>query len=80
MYKEKSSTWWSLMESRTSKLKTLPQGFCNLIHNLLSCPPSSASIERLFSTFGLIWTKLRNKMGVEKATKLVKINKFLNKK
>lgn len=47
---------------------------------LHSCPASSASIERIFSVFGLIWTKLRNKLGDEKVEKLVKIYKYLNLK
>ena len=33
----------------------------------------------LFSTFGNIWTKLRNKLGAEKTRKLVKIQYFLKK-
>ena len=34
-------------------------------------PASSAGIERVFSNFGLIQTKLMNIFGVEKAAKLV---------
>jgi hypothetical protein len=32
---------------------------------------SSVSIERVFSNFGLIQTKLRNRLGLQKAVKLV---------
>ncbi len=39
---------------------------------------TSASIERLFSTYGLVHTKLRNKLGNEKAGKLVFLYKALN--
>ena len=38
---------------------------------LLSCPPSSASIERVFSNFGVIHSKMRNRLGNKKAPKLV---------
>jgi hypothetical protein len=39
--------------------------------HLLSIPASSASIERIFSNFSFIHTKLRNRLGVQRATKLV---------
>ena len=38
---------------------------------LMSSPASSASIERVFSTFSLIHNKIRNRLGVQKASKLV---------
>ena len=38
---------------------------------LLSKPPSSASIERTFSSFGFIQSKLRNRLGHDTASKLV---------
>lgn len=79
MYKDNPSKWWRLMEKKTEKSSMLPHGFCKFMHNILNCPPSSSSIERVFSTFGHVWSKLRNKLGVEKASKLVKIYKFLNK-
>ena len=34
-------------------------------------PASSAAIERIFSNFGLIQTKLRNKLKIQKCGKLV---------
>ena len=45
--------------------------------NLHSCPSSSASLERWFSTFGFVWSKTRNRLGQEKAMKLVKIYRAL---
>ena len=78
LYKQQPAKWWSVMENRTVKANNLPSGFCNFFANLLTCPSSSASIERLFSIFGLVWTKLRNRLGIEKATKLVKIHRCLN--
>lgn len=38
----------------------------------------TAGIERLFSSFGLVHSKLRNKLGTEKAAKLVAIMRALN--
>lgn len=72
-----SSKWWKIMEKKTEKSTKLPRGFCDFFSNLLSCPASSASIERFFSTFGLVWSKLRNRLGIEKAMKLVKVYRFL---
>ena len=65
------------MERKTTKSNKLPSDFCRFFGSLLSCPPSSASIERLFSTFGIVWTKLRNRLGNEKAGKLVKVHRYL---
>jgi hypothetical protein len=44
---------------------------CQLAAKLLDLPSSSASIERIISNFGIIQTKLRNRLGIEKASKLV---------
>jgi len=54
-----SSKWWKIMEKSTKFF----------LH--LSCLASSASINVFFSTFGFVWSKLRN--WIEKATKLVKL-------
>lgn len=69
--------WWNLMKMKTSKMQTLPTDFCDFFIKLHSCPPSSASIERIFSTYGLVWNKIRNRLGAEKAEKLVKVYNFL---
>jgi hypothetical protein len=37
----------------------------------LEMPSSSAAIERIFSNFGMIQSKLRNRLGLVKAGKLV---------
>jgi len=79
-YANKPGVWWNLMSSRTAKAARLPSDFCSYFSSLLSIPPSSASLERIFSTFGLVWTKLRNRLGHETAAKLVKVHRFLNVK
>ena len=45
--------------------------FADLARRLMSSPASSVSIERVFSTFSLIHNKIRNRLGVQKASKLV---------
>jgi hypothetical protein len=47
---------------------------------LLGAVASSASVERIFSSFGLIHSKLRNRLGTEKAGKLVFLFKHYNNK
>ena len=37
----------------------------------MSMAASLAAVERVFSNFGLIQTKLRNRLGLSKAAKLV---------
>jgi len=44
---------------------------------LTNCPSSWASVERFFSTCGLVWSKLKNQLGMAKAKKLVKCHRFL---
>ena len=68
-----SAKWWNFMAIRTKKRNNLPSDFCKFNSNLLSCPASSAVIEQIFSTFGMVWSKLRNCLGPDKAVKLVKI-------
>jgi len=51
----------------------LPHNICGFTSNLCACPSSSASIECTFSTYGLLWSDIRNSLGAEKAEKLVKI-------
>ena len=46
--------------------------FEDLVQRLTTSPASSASIERVgFSTFSFIHNKIRNRLGVQKASKLV---------
>ena len=53
--------------------KLLYQLFYGLVYfcSVQEACASSASIERVFSTFGLVHSKLRNRLGIEKAAKLV---------
>jgi len=41
---------------------------------------SFTGVERVFSSFGLVHSKLRNRLGIEKAGILVFLIKFLNRK
>ena len=58
--------WW-----KGIRKSSVPKEFTDIALQLLNAPSSSASIERVFSSFGLIHTKVRNRLGNEKASKLV---------
>lgn len=66
--------WWKCQSDRISKdmLKAALQ--------VLGAKASSADVERVFSTFGLVQSQLRNRLGTEKSGKLVYMYKLLNPK
>ena len=66
------SVWWKSLGNKVDP------GMLDITSQLFSATASSAGIERLFSTFGLVHSKLRNKLGTEKAAKLVAIMRALN--
>ena len=59
------TVWWMSVE-RTDVVSPL---LCHVARKQLSMPASSAAIGRIFSNFGLIQTKLRNKLGMQKCAK-----------
>lgn len=73
--------WWTIMSKHAEKLGDQNfVDFCQFLAKLHGAPASSASIERIFSTFSHIWSKLRNKLGAQKVGKLVKIYRHFNRK
>jgi len=75
--------WWKLIKMKNEKREDenkLQADFFNFFISLHCCPASSGSIERIFSTLGLVWSNLRNKLGTEKAMKLVRIYRELRSK
>ena len=48
--------------------------------DIFTCPASSAGLERTFSRYGLIHTKLRNRLSNERCRKLVKVYRNLRDK
>ena len=55
---------------------TTVKEFSSMMIGIYSCPPSSAGIERLFSSMGLIHNKLRNKLTNERVNKLVHVYRY----
>jgi len=63
------ANWWRNLK-RSTKIPEI-QELADIMAHILSCPSSSASVERIFSSFGLVHTKLRNRLDVQRAAKLV---------
>lgn len=59
-------TWWKAVGS-----SGVNSDFVKFTCQLLSAPASSASIERVFSNYSYIFNKIRNRLSIEKASKLV---------
>lgn len=66
--------WWANIDLETELKKKMSL----LSEQLFTATPTTAGLERIFSTFGLIQSKLRNRLGTEKASKLTFILTFLN--
>lgn len=64
-------SWWKLIPVSNAE-------FTSWVTQLMTAVNSSASIERVFSTFGLVHSRIRNRLGIEKAGKLVFIFRMLN--
>ena len=61
-----------------SSLTGVDKQITTFVSHLQSCVAFSAGIERIFSNLSFIQTKLRNRLGLETASKLVTCYKMLN--
>ena len=68
--------WWETIYS----INGITKDDLMLIKKFLTAVPSSAGVERIFSTYNLCHNDLRNRLGNEKASKLVFVMKSLNMK
>lgn len=68
--------WWEHMGVLLGT--KLPIGFSKLASELMLLPASTSPMERCFSTMGSIMTETRNRIGIEKASKLCMIYRVLN--
>lgn len=68
-----SLTWWQ------SQKQFISAELSSLTNQLFSTVASSAGVERLFSTFGIVHSKLRNRLGSEKSSKLVAVFQHFNR-
>ena len=70
-----SNSWWKSIDKNCCVINAETLEKICILQTAVS---PSANNERVFSTFGLVHSKLRNR-GVEKAGKLVFLHKVLNK-
>jgi len=72
-----SPKWYGLTSMRTaSREKPLTHKLCSFTSSLCTCSARSASIERIFSAYHLVWSNIRNNMYAEMVQKLIKIYRF----
>lgn len=69
----KPLTWWLCLKNN------IINEMLEVVTRLFTAVASSAGIERIFSTYGLVHSKIRNRLGVDKSSKLVAFFKSLNK-
>lgn len=65
--------WWKSQQN----IPIIQKEF-QIFRQLFCAAASSASVERIFSTFGMVHSKVRNRLGTEKASKLVFLYKYYN--
>ena len=64
--------WWK------SQASLLDKHIMSLVEQLFTARASTSGIERILSTFGLVHSKLRNRLQIQKAGKLFFLYKFFN--
>lgn len=65
--------WWLSQRNEPEIANQL-----SVVKQFLCATASSASVERMFSTFGFVHSDLRNRLGIEKGGKLVFLFRFYN--
>lgn len=70
--------WWTSVTLEDEERWPQKEKFIKFCEQLLTATASTAALERCFSTFGLVQSKLRNRLGNEKAAKLVFMFKYYN--
>jgi len=70
-------TWWKVAAKCITDID-LQKQMLSLCTQLMSAVASTAGLERVFSTFGLVQSKLRNRLGNDKAAKITFLVRALN--
>ena len=71
--------FWKQKNTYGSRLEQIPIGFEKLMEALQTALCSSAGLERVFSAYSIVHTKLRNRLSNFKVAKLVKVYRSLDK-
>ena len=64
--------WWQSHDGM------IPDDNLTTVKQLLSAVAASSGVERVFSTYGLVQSKLCNCLGTDKAAKLIVLFKAMN--
>ena len=72
--------FWRQINTYGDRLMKIPKGFGRLMEALQTIPCSSAGLERIFSSYSIIHTKLRNRLTNQRVEKLVKVYHTYDKK
>lgn len=70
--------WWNSFHKVLNKDTDITEDNIQFLRMLTTAKASTACVERVFSTFGVVQSKLRNRLGTEKASKLVFLMKQMN--
>ena len=70
-------TWWKVAAKCITD-NDLQKQMLSLCTQLMSAVASTAGLERVLSTFGLVQSKLRNRLGNDKAAKITFLVRALN--
>lgn len=70
-----ANKWWRSI----ARVCDISNDFCKLVAHLQTCPSSSAAIERIFSNFSFVHSKTRNRLQIDRASKLVYCYAMLKK-
>lgn len=68
--------YWQYVSNVTITLN--PEKFATMITKVFHLPLSSAGIDRIFSTAGLVQSKLRNRLSVAKVGRLITVTRLLH--
>ena len=79
-FKSDCYTWWKVAAQTIPNMDTAPlrQQMIELCCQLFTVVASTAGLERIFSSFGLVHSKRRNRLGNDKAAKLTFMFRALN--
>ena len=71
--------FWRQINTYGDRMQNVPKGFGRLMESLQTIPCSSAGLERTFSSYSIILTKLRNRFSNPRVEKLVKVYRSFDK-
>jgi len=83
VFKVSPMTWWNIacpaINAQDANVQSkLRQQMLSVCSQLFSASATTASLETLFSSYGVVHSKLRNQLGNKKAAQLTFLLRYLN--